>query len=213
MQEWSAPRAAFAPVVWIGLTGMMVVGTPARLAVALFGAFFSRLIAVCLGFSWLPALLTSGGSEPATASSGTSVFNLDGVAGALAGRVAIRRLGLRVPRLAMTAGATADDVTLSAMRIDVSQPVLPTLVMLTLTGGLINAVQTTMYALAAHVYTSAVRATAVGTAAAIGRSSYAGAWAIDYRDEHVVLPADRGCHVRHGHRAGHRQPPRARKRV
>jgi len=57
--------------------------------------------------------------------------------------------------------------------------------MLTLTGGLINAVQTTMYALAAHIYPSAVRATGVGAASAVGRggailSGYAGAWAIDY---------------------------------
>jgi AAHS family 4-hydroxybenzoate transporter-like MFS transporter len=64
--------------------------------------------------------------------------------------------------------------------------VVPILAMLTLTGGLINAVQTTMYALAAHVYPSMIRATGVGTAAAVGRigailSGYAGAWAIDYR--------------------------------
>ena len=56
----------------------------------------------------------------------------------------------------------------------------------TLTGGLINAVQVTMYALAAHVYPSAVRATGVGAASSVGRlgailSGYAGAWAIDYR--------------------------------
>jgi AAHS family 4-hydroxybenzoate transporter-like MFS transporter len=43
-----------------------------------------------------------------------------------------------------------------------------------------------MYALAAHVYPSAVRATGVGTVAGFGRvgaivSGYAGAWAIDYR--------------------------------
>ena len=43
-----------------------------------------------------------------------------------------------------------------------------------------------MYALAAHVYPSAVRATGVGAAASVGRigailSGYAGAWAIDYR--------------------------------
>jgi AAHS family 4-hydroxybenzoate transporter-like MFS transporter len=86
----------------------------------------------------------------------------------------------------MTAGAAAGAVTLSVMPIDVSRPVLPILVMLTLTGGLINAVQTNMYALAAHVYPSAVRATGVGTAASVGRlgailSGYAGAWAIDYR--------------------------------
>jgi len=153
---------------------------------ALFGAFFSCLLAVYLGFSWLTALLTSTGFDPATASTGITAFNLGGVAGALAGGVAIGALGSRLAMLGMTAGAAAGAIVLSLMRIDASQPVLPILVMLTLTGGLINAVQTTMYALAAHVYQSAVRATGVGTAAAVGRvgailSGYAGAWAIDYR--------------------------------
>jgi AAHS family 4-hydroxybenzoate transporter-like MFS transporter len=56
--------------------------------------------------------------------------------------------------------------------------------MLALTGGFINAVQTTMFALAAQVYPTVIRATGVGTAAALGRSgallsTYAGAWALD----------------------------------
>jgi MFS transporter, AAHS family, 4-hydroxybenzoate transporter len=153
---------------------------------ALFGAFFSCLLAVYLGFSWLTSLLTSAGFDPGTASTGITAFNLGGVVGALAGSVAIGGMGSRVPMLTMTAGAAAGAFALSAMRIDAALPVLPLLVMLTLTGGLINAVQTTMYAVAAHVYPSAVRATGVGTAAAVGRvgailSGYAGAWAIDYR--------------------------------
>jgi AAHS family 4-hydroxybenzoate transporter-like MFS transporter len=99
--------------------------------------------------------------------------------------VVIGRFGSRAPMLVMAAGAVAGAVVLGAMPIDASQPVLPILVMLTITGGLINAVQTTMYALAAHVYPSVMRATGVGTAAAVGRvgailSGYAGAWAIDY---------------------------------
>jgi AAHS family 4-hydroxybenzoate transporter-like MFS transporter len=152
---------------------------------ALFGAFWSCLLAVYLGFSWLTALLTSAGFDPGTASTGITAFNLGGVFGAIAGSIVIGRFGSRRPMLAMTAGAAAGAVTLSVMRIDASQPVLPILVMLTITGGLINAVQTTMYALAAHVYPSAVRATGVGTATAVGRagamlSGYAGAWAIDY---------------------------------
>ena len=152
---------------------------------ALFGAFFSCLLAVYLGFSWLTALLTGAGFEPGTASAGITAFNLGGVAGALTGSLVIGRRGSRVPMLAMTAGAVAGGVTLALMRIDASQPVVPILVMLTLTGGLINAVQTTMYALAAHVYPSAARATGVGAASAVGRggsilSGYAGAWAIDY---------------------------------
>jgi AAHS family 4-hydroxybenzoate transporter-like MFS transporter len=55
--------------------------------------------------------------------------------------------------------------------------------MLAWTGGLINAVQTTMYALAAHVYPTSVRATGVGTAVAFGRiggvvSPTLGSWAL-----------------------------------
>lgn len=153
---------------------------------ALFAAFFSCLLAVYLGFSWLTSVLTSAGFDPATANVGITAFNLGGVVGALAGSVAISGLGSRTPMLTMTAGAVAGAVGLAVMRIDASQSVLPVLAMLTLTGGLINAVQTTMYALAAHVYPGAVRATGVGAAAGIGRlgailSGYAGAWAIDYR--------------------------------
>ena len=60
------------------------------------------------------------------------------------------------------------------------------MIMLTITGGLINAIQTTMYALATNVYPSAVRATGVGAATAIGRtgaviSGYAGPWALTFR--------------------------------
>ena len=152
---------------------------------ALSGAFFSCLLAVYLGFSWLTTLLTSAGFDPATASTGITAFNLGGVAGALMGSMTIGRMGSRAQMLAMTAAAAAGAITLSAMRIDASQPAMPILIMLTLTGGLINAVQVTMYAVAAHVYPSTMRATGVGTAAAVGRagailSGYAGAWAIDY---------------------------------
>jgi AAHS family 4-hydroxybenzoate transporter-like MFS transporter len=56
--------------------------------------------------------------------------------------------------------------------------------MFALTGGLLNAVQTTMYAVAAHVYPTDIRGTGVGTAVAVGRignvvASYVGAFALD----------------------------------
>ncbi len=153
---------------------------------ALFGAFFSCLLAVYLGFSWLTSVLTSAGFDPATANVGITAFNLGGVVGALAGSVVISGFGSRVPMLTMTAGAAAGAAGLAFMRISADGSVLPVLTMLALTGGLINAVQTTMYALAAHVYPGAMRATGVGAAASTGRlgailSGYAGAWAIDYR--------------------------------
>ena len=56
--------------------------------------------------------------------------------------------------------------------------------MFLITGGLLNAVQTTMYALAAHVYPTEIRSTGVGTAVAFGRvgnalAAYVGGYALD----------------------------------
>lgn len=175
--EHGEARASLATLVQPGLR---------RDTLALFGAFLSCLLAVYLGFSWLTAVLAGAGFEPSTANVGITAFNLGGVVGALVGSVAISAFGSRLPMLAMTAGAAAGAIALSTMRIAVSEPVVPILVMLSVTGGLINAVQTTMYALAAHVYPDAVRATGVGAAASVGRigailSGYLGAWAIDYR--------------------------------
>jgi len=85
--------------------------------------------------------------------------------------------------LAMSAGAIAGSVLLASVSIG-AQSTFAILAMLAWTGGLINAVQTTMYALAAHVYPTGIRATGVGTAVAFGRvggvvSPYAGAWALE----------------------------------
>jgi AAHS family 4-hydroxybenzoate transporter-like MFS transporter len=57
--------------------------------------------------------------------------------------------------------------------------------LLTITGGLINAVQTTMYALAANVYPTPMRATGVGASVAFGRlgaiaSGYAGPTVLEH---------------------------------
>ncbi len=153
---------------------------------ALWAAFFSCLMAVYLGLSWLPSILAGAGLGPTVASAGLSAFNLGGVAGALAGGALLGRFGSRATMLTMAAGAVVCALVMSTMTIAAQSPVLPILVMLTLTGGLINAVQTTMYALAAHVYPTAVRAAGVGTAVAFGRSGailtgYAGPWALEYR--------------------------------
>ena len=58
------------------------------------------------------------------------------------------------------------------------------LVMFVLLGGSLNAVQTTMYALAANVYPTHIRGTGIGTAVAVGRignvlASYTGNFALD----------------------------------
>jgi AAHS family 4-hydroxybenzoate transporter-like MFS transporter len=151
---------------------------------ALWGAFVSCLFAVYLGFGWLPTIFAAAGFGPATASSAISAFNLGGVVGAIAGGLVIARFGSRVPMLVMTGAAAAGALVLSRITI-APDMVAPTLAVLTVTGGLINGVQTTMYALAAHVYPTLVRATGVGSAVAVGRlgailSGFAGAWSLDY---------------------------------
>jgi AAHS family 4-hydroxybenzoate transporter-like MFS transporter len=156
-----------------------------RDTLALWAAFFSCLLAVYLGFNWVPSLLNSAGMSPAVGSAGITVFNLGGVAGAVGGALAFRRLGSRVTMLTMAGGAVIGALALRLVPIGPGSAVAPIILLLGATGGLINAVQTTMYALAAHVYPTGVRATGVGAASAIGRggaiaSSYAGAWALEW---------------------------------
>jgi MFS transporter, AAHS family, 4-hydroxybenzoate transporter len=81
---------------------------------------------------------------------------------------------------------------LAAMPISATANALPIIAMLGITGGCINALQTTLYALAAHVYPTAVRATGVGTAVAFGRaggvlSTYAGEWALAAGGTHAFF--------------------------
>jgi AAHS family 4-hydroxybenzoate transporter-like MFS transporter len=152
--------------------------------IALWGAFFSCLLAVYVAFNWVPALLTGAGLGMSVASDGLAAFNLGGVAGAICGGLVIARFGSRPTMLVMSAGAVAGALMLAATPIAGSSSALVIVGLLGLTGALINAVQTTMYALAAHVYPTMVRATGVGTAVAVGRiggvlSTYAGSWALE----------------------------------
>lgn len=153
-----------------------------RDTIALWAAFFCCLLSVYLGFSWLTALLTGAGFATSVASTGITVFNLGGVFGAVIGGIAIGRFGSRMSMLVMAAAAIIGAGLLSVMDISPAN-LWPLLVLLTITGASINGVQTTMYALAAHVYPSIVRASGVGSAVAFGRSGailvgYVGPWTI-----------------------------------
>lgn len=165
---------------------------------ALWGAFFSCMLAVYVAFNWVPAMLTGAGLDLSVASNGLMAFNLGGVAGAILGGLVITRIGSRPTMLSMAAGASAGALVLGTMTIDASSPHAPLITMLGITGGLINAVQTTMYALAAHVYPTSVRATGVGTAVAVGRiggvlSTYAGALALEAGGSRAFFTAIAGA--------------------
>jgi AAHS family 4-hydroxybenzoate transporter-like MFS transporter len=152
---------------------------------ALWAAFCSCLLAVYLGFSWLPSIVSGAGLGASAASTGITVFNLGGVVGALTGGALITRFGSRVTMLPMAAAAAIGALVLSRMSLHAGMDLFRLMAMLTFTGGMINAVQTNMYALAAHVYPTAMRSTGVGAASVFGRvgavlSGYAGPWALAY---------------------------------
>ena len=154
-----------------------------RDTVGLSAAFFFCLLANYIGFNWIVAMLIGAGFAQVDASSALAAFNFGGVGGAVLGALVIQRLGSRMTLMGMSAVAVASALAMTAMPL--APPMSAGLVaMFALTGGLLNAVQTTMYAVAAHVYPTDIRGTGVGTAVAVGRignvvASYVGAFALD----------------------------------
>ena len=180
----AAAATATVPVKSISI-GSLFGPTFVRDTLALCASFFFCLMVNYIVILLLPAMLTAkdvGFTQPA-ASRALAMSNYGGVAGAVLGALVIQRLGSRITMLGMSAGAIVCALVLTGTRIDPSDTGL-LMVMLLLTGGLLNAVQTTMYALAAHVYPTDIRSTGVGFAVAIGRignvlAGYVGAYALD----------------------------------
>lgn len=155
-----------------------------RDTIGLMGAFSSCLLAIWVGFLWIPAMLTDPGVgfAQADASYTLSLFNFGGVAGALAGALVIQRLGSRLALLSMSGLSVASALVMAGMTLS-AQRLVSAMVMFTVTGALLNAVQTTMYALAAHVFPTTIRGAGIGTTVAVGRvgnvlASYVGSWAL-----------------------------------
>jgi AAHS family 4-hydroxybenzoate transporter-like MFS transporter len=156
-----------------------------RDTLALSASFFFCLMVNYIVILLLPAMLTAenvGFTQPA-ASRALAMSNYGGVAGAVLGALVIQRLGSRITMLGMSAAAIACALVLTGTPLDPNDTLF-LMVMLLLTGGLLNAVQTTMYALAAHVYPTEVRSTGVGFAVAVGRignvlAGFAGNYALE----------------------------------
>jgi AAHS family 4-hydroxybenzoate transporter-like MFS transporter len=155
-----------------------------RDTVALFSSFFFCLMVNYVVILLLPSMLVGeGGFTQPAASSALAAANFGGVGGAILGGLVIQRLGSRATMLGMSAAAIATALVLAVMRLDPSDT-LGVTIMLVLAGALLNGVQTTMYALAAHVYPTGFRSTGVGAAVAFGRignvlAAYVGSFAID----------------------------------
>lgn len=162
-----------------------------RDTVGLWVAFFCSLNAVYLVFGWLPAMLTAQGLDVGTASSGLAAYNFGGVLGVLIWAAVVSAAGSRGPLLGGALAAGASALALVALRIEPRGGHLLLIAGIGVHGLFVNAVQTTLYALSAHVYPTKVRASGVAAAAAIGRmgamvSSFIGA---------AIIQAGRGTYL------------------
>jgi MFS transporter, AAHS family, 4-hydroxybenzoate transporter len=142
----------------------------ARDTVGLWIAFFFCLGSIYVMFGWLPTMLTSQGISLATATTGLAVYNLGGVCGVVMWTFLIGAFGSRGPMLAGALGTAASALLVLLIPFHANNSPVFLLIAIGLNGLLANAVQTSMFALAAHVYPTAVRASGVAYAAAIGRT-------------------------------------------
>jgi len=153
----------------------------ARDTLAIWCAFFMCLVAVYSAFSWLPTMLAAEGLSTSVAGSGLTAYNLGGVIGALGCAMAIARFGSRWPLAVCCVGAALTAFWLRS--VNVGKDVDLVIFGLGVHGLFVNAVQSTMYALCAYVYPTAVRATGTASGLAFGRigailSAFAGATVI-----------------------------------
>ena len=136
--------------------------------IALLACFLFCFFGAYMGTNWVPSMLDRAKFDVGTASYGLLAWNLGVLVFALIAAFVIPRIGSRMTMLVLAAGSVAGCATLAMMNITPAQ-VVPVFIMLGITGGLVNATQTTMYALAANVYPTSIRGTGVGTTVAFGR--------------------------------------------
>jgi AAHS family 4-hydroxybenzoate transporter-like MFS transporter len=139
-----------------------------RDTLALWSAFFGTMMCVYIVFGWVPTLLSEAGFDIALASRGLALFNMGGVIGAVGAAVVIVRVGSRKVMLSLAVLGIATGGVIFVLPLTPENSA-STIVLLTLLGLAINGVQTTMFALASHMYPAPIRAKGIGTAISVGR--------------------------------------------
>lgn len=160
--------------------------------IGLWGAMFFTLLSVYGVINWLPAILGEAHYPGPMTGTGLMWFNVGGIIAALGGGACFNRFGSKASLAVLCLGAIAASAWLYFIPLDPTQSSTQLLAALFFQGGFINAVQTTMYALAAFVYVTEMRSAGVGWAVGFGRigsiiSPQVGSLLIDRFGPHAFL--------------------------
>jgi AAHS family 4-hydroxybenzoate transporter-like MFS transporter len=163
--------------------GALLRGPLLRDTLALWIAFFACLLSVYMSYNWLPTMLADAGFDLRTSSTGLLAFNVGAIIAAVAAAWLTGRLGSKIPMLILAVGGVIGALGLLFMPMIPGESNSWLILALAFEGACIAGVQVILYALAAHVYPTQIRATGVGAAAGIGRigavlSSFIGAAAL-----------------------------------
>jgi len=135
--------------------------------VGLFGAFFACVLATTIVPLSLPATFRTAGYKASELGIVLSLWNLGGLCGVLVGAFIVQRFGSRTTLLGMSAASLVCATFMTAVFFGPRSTLL--FLVWVVFGGCVNAVQTIIYALAAHVFPTEVRASGIGMALTIGR--------------------------------------------
>jgi AAHS family 4-hydroxybenzoate transporter-like MFS transporter len=174
------PATIERPMVAVGLFGIDVRADTFRA----WCAFFLTMLALYTLVSWAPAMLAAERFELSFTGSAMAAFALGGIAGGLGSGWMMRSLGSRVSQLILGGGGAVLALILTAMFVGGSPGATVVLALIAVLGFGITGMQNSMYVLTAHLYSSAVRGTGIGTALAFGRlgavaSAFTGALSLD----------------------------------
>lgn len=167
----SAVGAIFAPDYWTDTLLMWVI-------------FFTNVFSVYFFFNWLPTVLAAAQLDFGLAVSGSLLFNLGGVFGALLASGLIGRFGSKPVLAAFAAVAIVSVIAIGANNLfdagGATSGLTALMWSMAAAGCCINALQIGMFSVSAHAYPTFCRSTGVGWSLAVARfggilSAFAGA--------------------------------------
>ncbi len=147
-------------------------------------AAFLSLLALYSMLSWAPAMLAAEHMPLGFTGTAIASFSVGGIVGSLACGVMIKRFGSRPAQIVIGAVGIAAGVLLIALFRSGLATTTTVGALMAFVGVAAAGTQTTLYALGAHLYPTALRATGLGAILGVGRlgavaSSWVGAQAVD----------------------------------